>query len=197
VSVASIVGLTSVAFATTNVDNALATTAQLATSPPQRVRRIVAGQWSGFLVIVGLSAGGAAVLAAFPVWTVGLLGVVPITLGVRGFVALRRHRGDAAGRPESVGSGFVAAALVTVGNGGDNLAVYIPLLRQAGPAAGTLAVVWLLALDVALCGLAVVLGRHPRTLATLQQAGAWVTPLVYCIIGIAVLVRAGTLRHLF
>ena len=70
--------------------------------------------------------------------------------------------------------------------------------RSSGsPAAGVLAVAWLLALDVGLCGLAVVVGRHPRTLATLERAGAWVTPLVYCAIGVAVLVRAGTLRHLF
>jgi cadmium resistance protein CadD (predicted permease) len=192
----SVIGLTAAAFASTNVDNGLATTAQLATAPPHRVRRIVSGQLTGFTFIVALSAGGAAVLTAFPVWAVGLLGLVPIALGIRGIVALRRHRHDA-GRPEPVGGGFFAAALVTIGNGGDNLAVYIPLLRQGSPAAGGLAVAWLLALDVGLCGLAVVVGRHPRTLATLERAGAWVTPLVYCAIGVAVLVRAGTLRHLF
>ncbi len=192
----AVIGLTTAAFASTNVDNGLATTAQLATAPPHRVRRIVSGQLTGFAFIVVLSAGGAAVLTAFPVWTVGLLGLVPIALGIRGFVALYRRRGDTS-RPEPVGGGFFAAALVTVGNGGDNLAVYIPLLRQGTPAAGTLAVAWLLALDVGLCGLAVVVGRHPRTLATLERAGAWLTPLVYCAIGIAVLVRAGTLRHLF
>ena len=195
-SALSAIGVTTAAFASTNVDNGLATTAQLATAPPHRVRRIVSGQLTGFATIVVLSAGGAAVLTAFPLWTVGLLGLVPIALGVRGLVALRQRRSDAA-RPGAIGGGFFAAAIVTISNGGDNLAVYIPLLRQGSPAAGALAVVWLLALDVGLCGLAVVVGRHPRTLAGLERAGAWVTPLVYCVIGVAVLVRAGTLHHLF
>ncbi len=193
----SIIGLTTAAFASTNVDNGLATTAQLATSPPHRVRRIVSGQLAGFALIVALSAGGAAVLTEFPVWAVGLLGLVPIALGIRGFVELHRRRRDGTPRPEPIGGGFFAAALVTVGNGGDNLAVYIPLLRQGSPLGGLLAVAWLLALDVGLCGLAVVVGRHPRTLAALERAGAWVTPLVYCVIGVAVLVRAGTFHHLF
>jgi cadmium resistance protein CadD (predicted permease) len=192
----SVIGLTTAAFASTNVDNGLATTAQLATAPRRRVRRIVRGQLTGFAFIVALSAGGAAVLTAFPVWAVGLLGLVPIALAIRGFVALGRRRRDAS-QPEPVGGGFFAAALITVGNGGDNLAVYIPLLRQGSPAAGVLAVAWLLALDVGLCGLAVIIGRRPRTLATLERAGAWVTPLVYCAIGVAVLVRAETLRHIF
>src|SRR6185437_13150662 len=155
-----IVGLATGAFVGTNIDNGLVTTAQLAAAPPHRVRRIVAGQYTGFVVIVALAAAGAGILLELPLWAVGFLGVVPIALAVRGFIQLWRRRGRPSGPHEPIGGGWFTAAVITVGNGGDNLAVYIPLFRQAGPGWGTVAAVWMLVLDAALCAGAVVLGRH-------------------------------------
>ncbi len=192
----SIVGLATGAFVGTNIDNGLVTTAQLATAPPHRVRRIVAGQYTGFVIIVALAAAGAAVLVELPLWAVGLLGLVPIGLGLRGLVVLWRHRGRPAEHRDPIGGGYFSAALITVGNGGDNLAVYIPLFRQAGPGWAALAAVWMLVLDVGLCALAVLLGRHHRTLGLFERVGAWLTPAVYLVIGVVVLVRAGTVGHL-
>jgi cadmium resistance protein CadD (predicted permease) len=196
VTVASLLGLTLACFVSTNIDNLVVTTAQFAAAPPHRVRRIALGQLTGFLVIVGASAAAAGLLLEIPARWVGLLGLVPIALGVRGLLALRRPAGER--DPKwPVAAGFFTSTLVTIGNGGDNLAVYIPVLRQSDLAQGSFIVVGLIVLDVLLCGGAFLLGRHPRTLRVVDRAGAYLIPLVYCTIGVVVLVRAGTFRGIF
>ncbi len=50
-----------------------------------------------------------------------------------------------------------------------------------------------LVLDVVLCAIAVAAGRHPATVRTFERGGAVVTPILYCVIGVVVLLRAGTL----
>jgi cadmium resistance protein CadD (predicted permease) len=195
VTPASLLGLAAGSFVSTNVDNFVVTTAQFAAAPAHRVRRIVAGQLAGFLLLVAVSVAGAVVLFELPVRWVGLLGLVPIVLGIRGLLALRRPP-DQRDPKWPVAAGFFTAGLVTIGNGGDNLAVYIPVLRQSDLAQGAFIVACLIVFDVAMCAGAYVLGRHPRTLGTLERAGAYAIPVLYCAIGVVVIVRAGTIGGL-
>src|SRR5580700_10363886 len=111
--------------------------AMVAGAPLERARRIAVGQVIGFTLLVLAAGGAAALLFEFSAAVVGLLGLVPLAIGVRGLVGLwRTHPGDesepapAAGRrlrrpkPEqrAVGRSLTAAALVTIAAGGDNLA---------------------------------------------------------------------------
>ena len=67
----------------------------------------------------------------------------------------------AASAARAIGSGVLAATLITIGAGGDNLAVYIPLFRVAG-SAGTVASLLVFALGEVLLTLFVLrAGRHP------------------------------------
>ena len=61
----------------------------------------------------------------------------------------------------------------------------------------SLFLLYLLVLDALLCAGALLLGRHPRTLVFVGKAGAYLIPVVYCVIGVIVLVRSGTLDGLF
>jgi cadmium resistance protein CadD (predicted permease) len=98
-------------------------------------------------------------------------------LGIRGLVALRHRSQYQYDVKRSVAPGLVTASLVTVGNGGDNLAVYIPVLRESKLAESAFFVLCLLALDVLPCAGALLLGRHPGTLGFVGKAGAYLIPL--------------------
>jgi cadmium resistance protein CadD (predicted permease) len=205
-------GVAAAAFVGTNVDNTVVTMAMIAGAPLERARRIAIGQVAGFVVLVAAAAAGAVLLFEFSTAVVGLLGLVPLAIGVRGLIGLARHRdgdpeADAAAtstgrwrrrRPEqrAVGRGFTAAALVTVAAGGDNLAVYIPLFRVGGVARlSVIAVVFALG-EVAVTALVLVGGSHPRVRATLSRLGAVAVPLLLCAIGVLVLASAGTFSFL-
>ena len=93
-------GIAAAAFVGTNIDNCVVTMTMVAGAPLDRARRIAAGQVAGFVFLVVLAAAAAAVLFEFSPKVVGLLGLVPLTIGVRGLVGLRQRSGPEEGAPE-------------------------------------------------------------------------------------------------
>ena len=82
-------GIAAAAFVGTNIDNALVTMAMVAGAPLERSHRIAIGQVIGFAILVAAAAAAAAVLYEFSPAVVGLLGLVPLAIGVRGLIGLR------------------------------------------------------------------------------------------------------------
>jgi cadmium resistance protein CadD (predicted permease) len=205
-------GVAAAAFVGTNVDNCVVTMAMVAGAPLERARRIAAGQVLGFVVLVVAAAAAAALLFEFSAAVVGLLGLVPLAIGLRGLVGLaRRPDDDGAGpararrqrrrprrRPEerAVGRSFTAAALVTIAAGGDNLAVYIPMFRVGGATnLGVVAGVFVLG-EALVTWLVLAGGRHPGTRAAMVRLGHVAVPVLLCCVGVLVLVQAGTVSLL-
>jgi cadmium resistance protein CadD (predicted permease) len=207
-------GVAAAAFVGTNVDNCVVTMAMVAGAPLERAHRIAAGQVFGFFVLVAVSAAAAALLFEFSAAAVGLLGLVPLTLGVRGLVGLvRAHpdatveppvepagggrrrwpwRGGTRGERRAVGRSFTAAALVTVAAGGDNLAVYIPLFRVGGASNVGAIVVAFVVGEVLVTWLILTGGRHPKARGVMLRLGHLAVPVLLCCIGVLVMVQAGT-----
>jgi cadmium resistance protein CadD (predicted permease) len=203
-------GVAAAAFVGTNVDNTVVAMAMVAGAPLERARRIAVGQVFGFVVLVLVAAAGAALLFEFSTAVVGLLGLVPLAIGVRGLVLLARHRGDGGGgaadasgatkqrprrfRPEqrAVGRGFTAAALVTIAAGGDNLAAYIPLFRVGGAEnIGVIAAVFIVG-EALVTWIILAGGRHPKARSALLRIGHVAVPILLVCVGVLILVQAGT-----
>ena len=192
-------GIAAAAFLGTNIDNCLVTMAMVAGAPVERARRIAAGQVIGF-ARPGRGRGGRGGRAVRILGGgVGLLGLVPLAIGVKGLIGLRRAPGGSragTGRFEAadraVGRSFTAAALVTIGAGGDNLAVYIPLFRVGGTTNVAAIVAVFVLGEVAVTAIVLAGGRHPKARALMDRLGAVAVPVVLCGIGVLVMVQAGT-----
>ncbi|MEK8110087.1 cadmium resistance transporter [Micromonospora sp. M12] len=120
-----------VVFAATDIDDIVILTlffvAARTTGRP-RPWEIVAGQYLGIGALALASAVIAGGLLVVPdPWT-GLLGLLPIALGVR---ALRSTDDD---ETPAVVTGTLGVAGVTIANGADNVAVYVPVFRALGVA---------------------------------------------------------------
>jgi cadmium resistance protein CadD (predicted permease) len=189
------IGVAAGAFISTNIDNVVVTLAMVAAAPEERSRRIALGQVVGFVVIVIVAAAAAIALFEFSARAIGILGLVPLLLGLRGLIALHHpeERNRVANR--AVGRGVIAAALITVAGGGDNLAVYIPLFRVAGVGGLSSIAVVFIAGELLLSVLVLRAGGHPRAQAIFTRVGVAATPLLYCAIGLIVLWRAGTFSY--
>jgi cadmium resistance protein CadD (predicted permease) len=175
-------------FAGTNVDDLLVLTVLFLaarTSGRPRPWQIWAGQYAGIGVLVLVSALAALGLTIVPDRWVGLLGLIPLALGVRGLIgAARRGPGD---ETPVVAGHALAVAGVTIANGADNIAVYTPLFRTIG-VTGSLVTAAVFAVLVAVwCGAASWLGSHRRVIAVVDRYGHWLVPLVFIAIGLVIL----------
>ena len=129
-------------------------------------------------------------LRAVPVEWVGLLGLIPLLLGIRGLLKFIRTRRDRDPDPPVLATGLLSVVAVTVANGGDNIALYTPVFRIIGvaDAALTLAV---FAVCIALWCLAGQLAvSHQRVVEILQRSGRWLVPVVFVVLGSVHLRRA-------
>jgi cadmium resistance protein CadD (predicted permease) len=196
VGLPAVLGLAAGAFAATNVDNAVVTVAMVAAAPSGRAKRIALGQATGFVVLVVGAIGMAVLLFEVPTRIIGLLGLVPLTLGLRALVALRHPEERSRVARRAIGSGFVAATLITIGAGGDNLAVYIALFRVVR-FAGTAESLLVFAIGELLLSFFVLrAGGHRGVRNAVTSVGVFAAPLLYCAIGVLVLAEAGTLSFL-
>ena len=188
-------GIAALAFVGTNIDNVLVTTAMVATAPPERARTDRGrpghrlrrpGRWWPWPPPSPL-------FDARPPGPSGCSAWSRLALGIHG---LATASGIPSAAPRAArrafGKGCIAAALVTLGAGGDNLAVYIPLFRSANGVGRVATALVFVVGEVLLTLLVLNAGRHSRTRAAVSRIGTFATPVLYCAIGVFILIDANT-----
>jgi cadmium resistance transport/sequestration family protein len=162
------------------------------------------GQYAGIAVLLLVSALGALGLTLVPDRWVGLLGLVPLGMGVFGLIAAirsRRSRNDGDGRDDdgderpATATGALAVAGITVANGADNIAVYTPMFRTLGVGDGVVVVLVFAVLIAVWCAVASWLGSHRAVIAVVERFGHWIVPVVFIAVGVVIVVGSGVLRH--
>ncbi len=183
-------------FASTNVDDIFVLIGFFS-DPRYRPRQVAIGQYLGIAVLVLASLAGSLLsLVLAPAW-LGLLGLVPIALGLHRLLALRHANDEAEAATGAAAAGRVlAVAGVTIANGGDNLGIYTPVFATSS-APRLVVFVAVFAVMVALwLALAHWLVHHPALGAPIRRIGRVATPFVLIGIGVMVLVEAGTVSWL-
>jgi cadmium resistance protein CadD (predicted permease) len=187
------VGTAVTLFAGTNVDDLLVLTvlflSSRATGRPRRWQ-IWAGQSLGIATLVAVSVVAALGLTIVPDQWVGLLGLVPFGLGVRGL--LRARDSDS----PVVATGVLSVAGVTIANGADNISVYTPVFRTIDVAASAVTIAVFAVLVVVWCLAGSWLGSHRRVVAVIERWGHWIVPVVFMLIGAVIVVESGVIGRL-
>ncbi len=188
--IARAVGLGVLLFAGTNIDDVFILLALLS-SRSFRTLEIILGTVFGMVVLLGLSIAGALLAIAIAPGYVGLLGLVPLGLGI--FHLLRRGDAEDDVAGAAAHSGVLrtfAVGMVTVANGGDNLGVYIPMFVTADR--GTLAIylATMLAMTGSLCWFAYALVNHPRWGEPILRYAGPVTPFILIALGAYILIES-------
>lgn len=187
------------AFTATNIDDFVLLTILFIDSPAGSLRRgyIVAGQYLGFTILLAVSGAAAAGLVAgsVPARWLGLLGLIPLTASVRGFLRAARRRDDDEAHPV-VSNTVLSVTAVTVANGGDNIAVYVLIFHAQATADTAVTVVTFLVLLAIWCAAAALTSTYAQSLSLLISVRKWLVPIVYLVIGIVILIRSGVLIRL-
>lgn len=187
-------------FVATNLDDIVVLTVLFVASTRGgvRARSVVAGQYLGFVALVALSVVAALGLTIVPDQWVGLLGFIPMAMGIIALVRARRHdahddEGDSALRA----GGFLGVAGITFANGGDNIAIYTPVFRtmSSGAAATTIGV--FLVMVAIWCAVGRLVGTRPAVAEAVGKVENWLVPAVFIGLGLFILIDSGILTHIF
>lgn len=174
----------------TNVDDLVVVATQLALAEPPRHRGILRGQRAAFYGVVATSLLLGNALRVIPTAAFGLLAVVPLISGLRGLWHLRSAELRDQGPVVAPATGFVTSFLVTIALSGDNLAVYIPLLRAASAGVTAVTLVVFVLANIAMLSACRWLAMHPAVVGRVRRASPYLLPFV--LIGLAAYVAVDT-----
>jgi cadmium resistance protein CadD (predicted permease) len=175
------------AFVATNVDDLFILLLLFAAST--RPRTVVWGQYAGLGAIVAISAVVALGALALPAGWIGWLGILPFAIGVRALFG----DDDDDERDTRDATSVLAIAAITVANGADNVAVYVPIFgRRLGVDLAVMLAVFAILVG-AWCALAHGLTRLPLVARGLDRWGHRLAPWILMALGVYVFVDGGAL----
>ena len=178
-----------VTFAATNIDDLVILT--LLFGAGNSARRVYVGQYLGFGAILAMSALTGFAAQSFPHEWVGLLGLTPLFIGLRGFVRLLRRQEDE--EEPHVPQSLWSIAALTLANGGDNIGVYAPMFTRMGGREIAIVVGVYLVLVGVWCAVAQRFVRTPRVAQIFDRWGQRLAPFVFIALGVDILLSAGSL----
>lgn len=196
------------AFVATNIDDLLLLALFFSqVNVTFRKRHIVAGQYLGFTALLLASLPGFFGGLIVPRAWIGLLGLVPIAIGISqlfkreesaSLVQAVADNPEAPNTPlQSLFGSFVSpqtygVAAVTFANGGDNIGIYVPLFASSDLARlGVILSVFFILVGI-WCYLAYQLTRHRAVTQVLTRYGDALVPLVLIGLGVYILLESGT-----
>jgi cadmium resistance transport/sequestration family protein len=155
--------------------------------------QIWVGQYAGIAALVVISLLAALGLKLVPESWLWILGLIPLSLGLRKLViALRAQRSGRRASP-AVATGLTGVIGVTIANGGDNIAAYTPVFRTIGGIDIVLTIVVFI-IGVALwCLAGFWLVSHHKITQVIERWGRWIVPAVFILIGLYIFHKSGAL----
>jgi cadmium resistance protein CadD (predicted permease) len=190
IDILGLVSLGIAAFAATNIDDIFVLMMFFSSFP---VRQVVLGQYIGIGLLIAISALGSLIALVVPTYIIGLLGIIPIVIGIKNLIEIRKKDKSPSSqvvqdKKNKLYLSFLAVAAVTFSNGGDNIGVYVPLFSKYNTVSQitTLAAVFF-AMTAVWCIAAYYFVNHPLVASRIRHTGNIILPFVLIGIGIYIL----------
>ena len=154
--------------------------------------QVVVGQYLGIGLLVIIGSLGSLLALVIPQYIIGLLGLVPISIGIIRLVQLRKHDNSVSKQSNQVSKWshlpILTVATVTISNGGDNIGIYTPKYSSAGEVF-FISIIFMIMTGF-WCLAAYYLVRHPMVASRIRKTGRIVFPCVLIGLGIFILVTS-------
>jgi cadmium resistance protein CadD (predicted permease) len=187
----SLLGIGIGAFVASNIDDTFILIILFSTANFQ-ARQVFAGQFLGIAVLIIASTLGSLMALVVPTFLTGLMGLIPIGIGVKRLFELRKET-----RKENVQINkksylhFLTVAGITVSNGGDDIGVFTPLFaKYSSPGEVTVLITILMSMTLIWCFITYYFVNHPLVASRVKRLGNISTPFVLIGIGIYILADA-------
>ncbi len=191
----AIIPIAAGAYAATNLDNFILLVALLARYR-NHTSKVIAGYFVCMLILVsvGLWIGKAANIA--PVKYLGLLGFVPISIGVVELIQLRRRKAKITAAEEKSVDGVQKVFMTTLSsqlsNGADTIVIFGVLFIDSVPSADSLTIFTLVAMAVIFVFVGIYAVRHPALCEWIDRYAHRVMPFVLIVVGVYIVANTAT-----
>ncbi|HHG8069711.1 TPA: CadD family cadmium resistance transporter [Streptococcus pneumoniae] len=161
---------------------------------------IYAGQYLGTGLLVGASLVAAYVVNFVPEeWMVGLLGLIPIYLGIRFAIVgedAEEEEEEIIERLEQSKANqlFWTVTLLTIASGGDNLGIYISYFASLDWSQTLVALLVFVIGIIIFCEISRVLSSIPLIFETIEKYERIIVPLVFILLGLYIMYENGTIE---
>ena len=215
-----------VSFASTNIDDIFILMLFFSQiNNDMRIRHIVIGQYLGIGALTTISIIGALGVSIISHEYVGLLGLVPIYLGIKAYVDHKKEskdnknayqqenqNGENSKFKEStatqgkriitfiksfINPSVVKVFSVTVANGGDNIGIYIPLFASMNLFDILITVIVFVLLILLLCFIGLKLSKNPFIQKNIEKYKHIFVPIIFIGLGIFILIESRTITFIF
>jgi cadmium resistance protein CadD (predicted permease) len=198
-SLVTLIGLGIGVFVSTNIDDVFVLVAFFA-DKKFSVAEVVIGQYAGVIILFMISVTAALISLIIPPAYVGLLGLAPIVIGIRKLYGLRRDQKKEEDWQSVSGtrghSRRLAVAVVTIANGGDNIAIYTAFLATRNGYEVSAVGILFAVMTGLWCFAAHSLVKHRALGAPIRYHAHRVVPFVLIGLGVLIFIRTGTLSAL-
>lgn len=154
---------------------------------------IVIGQYLGFALLVLISLLATFGVTLIPDQWVGLLGLIPIYLGVKLFIKDEdEDEGAILSSLNKFNKFYLSVAFITFANGGDNIGIYVPFFSTLNNNQLVITVVTFFIMVAVWCLIGYRLARVRYVYETLEKYGRWVIPIVFIGLGFYIMAENGS-----
>ena len=194
-SLITIVPIAASAYVATNLDNFILLVSLLARYR-NHTAKVVAGYFVCMMIVgfTGYWIGAAASVA--PVEYLGLLGIVPISIGAYELVQLRRGTVKTTVATDKSAGGvqkvFMTTLISQLGNGADTIVIFGVLFTDSMPSADMLIILTLAAMAVTFVIVGIYAVRHPALNKWVDRYAHRAMPFVLIIVGVYVLANTAS-----
>lgn len=183
-----------------------------------KVKHIVIGQYLGIGALTAISIAGALGISIIPQEYVGLLGLVPIYLGIKEYIEYKKEiknnvEEEAQATEENIqeqvflnqenktlvsirkfiSPSILKVAGVTIANGGDNIGIYIPLFSSMKLYSILITVIVFLLLTGVWCFIGFKLAEHPFVNKNIEKYKHIFVQIIFVVLGVFIILESGTL----
>jgi cadmium resistance protein CadD (predicted permease) len=195
IEVLTVIAVTAGAYIGTNLDNLILLVALYARFP-RRTRTVAMGYIVGMLVIGAISIAIGEGGGLIPIDSLGILGMVPIALGIMALFQLFQNRqsGEAARPASEVSTKAVFLSVLTtqLSNGADSIITFSVFLAESTDATDYLIALTFLCMIGVFAWLAYYLLRHRRLSDAVDRYGHYVTPFILILVGVYILANTSS-----
>ncbi|KMT23310.1 cadmium resistance transporter [Clostridium cylindrosporum] len=194
-----------ISFVTTNIDDIFILMLFFSrVNNSLKVRHIVLGQYLGIASLVIISILGALGANLFPSKYIGLLGIVPIYLGIKEYLEYKKGNEDD-DEVEEINEkinqentskrliSIISVAGVTIANGGDNIGIYIPLFARLSTFEILATSIIFIILTGVWCYIGFKLLKYPFVEGIIERYKHIFVPIVFIALGIYIFIESGTI----